>query len=76
MSNEENTIEPDDMYRDVPVFDVDKDSFFQNMRKDWNHLEFPEDSKITKYVKSQTTRKPVYARYTDDNGEKFIKQFK
>ncbi len=29
-----SNIEPDDVYRDAPVFDVDKEDFFTNMRKD------------------------------------------
>ena len=76
MSNEENLIEPDDTINNIPVFDVDKETVIKNVKNSWNNLDFPEDSKINKFIKSQKSRSPVYVRYTDDSGEQFVKQFK
>lgn len=69
-------IEPDDTYQGLPVFDVDQETFFNNMRKDWNKLDFPDDSKPKQYIKNTQTRQPFYLRYKDNQGEPFIKQFK
>lgn len=70
---QEFVIEPDDLYKGRPVFDVDRDNFFSNMRKDWNSLKYPNDSKPMQFVKN-SPRQSFYVRHTDNNGEQYLKK--
>jgi hypothetical protein len=48
-----------------PVFDVDRESFHQNLEFGRKRLRFPEDSAAHKYMKGQTVNKKFYISYTD-----------
>lgn len=72
----ETGFEPDDDYNGTPVFDVDQKSFFNNMRVDRNRLRFPNGSKPSEFMKNTKHRQSFYVRYTDKQGQKFMKKFK
>jgi hypothetical protein len=48
-----------------PVFDVDRETFHQNMEHGRKRVRFPEDSDAHKYLKGQTVNKKFYISYTD-----------
>ncbi len=70
-------LEADDTYKGSPVFNVDKETFFNNMRKENpNEMKFPDDSKIVKFLRGNNARREFYTKFTDDRGESFIKRIK
>lgn len=69
-------INADDTYQKLPVFDVESDNFFNNMRKDRNKMNFPDDSKVSKFMKGTDYRLPFYMRHKGPKGEMFLKKVK
>lgn len=72
----EKELEPDGTFRNTPVFDVSKDEFFNNMRRDRNRMRFANKSKISKFMQTNNYRKPVFMRYTDPNGQQYVSKIK
>ena len=68
--------EPDDMYNDIPVFDVSSSEFYNNMRQERNRMRFKNGSKVSRFMQNNKYRKPFYMRHTDNNGEKYMKKVK
>lgn len=69
-------VSADDVYKDTPVFDVDKDSFFKNLRLDRNKTRFKNGSKPSQFMKGTKYRKPFYVRHTDSNGTPYLNKIK
>lgn len=57
----------------VPVFDVSKDEFFNNMKMDRKRLRFKKDSVISKYMRNTKYNRPFYVRNTEDGYLRKIK---
>lgn len=67
----------DDLYKDnTPVFDVDTNEFFNNMRQERNKMRFKNGSKPSQFMQSTSYRKPFYMRTTDSQGQKLLKKVK
>ena len=79
-----NTDVPDVKAKDVvkqgnlefPVFDCDKNEFFQNMEHGRKRLRFKSGSDVQKYMQNSKYRNPFYVRYTDDNGKVYTRKVK
>lgn len=69
-------VKADDMHNEVPVFDVDEKSFFNNMKMERNRMRFPNGSGVSKFMQGTRYRKPFFMRYTNGKGEKFLKKVK
>ena len=69
-------VSADDWYKNTPVFDVNKNSFFQNMRLDRNKTRFANGTKPSQFMKGTKYRKPFYVRFTDSSGEQYLNKFK
>jgi hypothetical protein len=69
-------ISADDLYKNTPVFDVNSNEFFSNMRKNRNRMRFSNGSKASKFMQSTKYRKPFYIRYTDGKGETYLTKVK
>lgn len=57
----------------VPVFDVSKDEFFNNMKMDRKRLRFKKDSIVSKYMRNTKYNRPFYVRNTEDGYLRKIK---
>lgn len=69
-------VEVDGWYKNTPVFDVNKEDFFKNMRLDRNKTRFANQSKPSQFMKGTKYRKPFYVRYKDSNGTPYLNKFK
>lgn len=69
-------VSADDLYQNAPVFDVDNDSFFKNMKVDRNRMRFPNGSKPSQFMMGTKHRQPFYIRHTDRQGQKYMKKIK
>lgn len=69
-------ISADDLYKNTPVFDVNSNEFFGNMRKDRNRMRFSNGSKASQFMQSTKYRKPFYMRYKDKSGETYLTKVK
>lgn len=51
----------------LPVFNVDKESFHQNMEYGRKRLNFPADSSVQKYLQNTRQNRPFWISYSDGN---------
>ena len=68
--------EPDDTYRNEPVFNISKKEFFNYLRKDRNRMRFGNNSKVSNFMKTHNYRKTFYVKYTDETGQEFLNKVK
>jgi len=57
----------------VPVFNVSKKEFFDNMKMDRKRLRFKKDSVVSKYMRNTRYNRPFYVRNTEDGYLRKIK---
>ena len=60
----------------VPIFDVPKDHFYNNMKADRKRLRFDSEAPVSQYLRNTKYKKPFYISTTDDNGQKFLRKVK
>lgn len=63
-------LESDDRYKNTPVFDVNRDDFFKNLRADRRRMRFTSSEKPGKFMQGTKYRQPFYIRYHDKNIDK------
>jgi len=68
-------LDADDVYRNIPVFNVSKEEFFGNMRKDRNRIRFTSE-KPKQYMSSTNYRKTFYISHTDSSGKQYLSKIK
>jgi predicted phage-related endonuclease len=57
----------------LPVFDVSKEEFFNNMKMDRKRLRFKRDSIVSKYMRNTKYNRSFYVRNTEDGYLRKIK---
>ncbi len=65
----------DGMKDNLPVFDVDQDVFYNNMKVDRKRLRFKPETSASNYLKSTKYNKPFYIQSKTDNGH-FMRKVK
>lgn len=60
----------------IPVFDVQKKDFYQNMVDGRKRLRFTSGSPVQKFMQGSKYKNPFYIRYTDGNGDKYLRKIK
>ena len=83
VSGEEGKVQTDvsDVFADgekmgMPVFNVDKDSFYQNMNFGRKRLRFPTGSPTQAYMQKTKYNKPFWIAHTEPNGQKWTRKVK
>jgi len=61
---------------EIPVFNVDRDSFFKNMHNDRKRLRFPSDSGAAQYLRGTQYRRPFFVSYTEADGKVYRRKVK
>lgn len=60
---------------EFPIFDVDKQDFYNNMEAHRSRTRFSSDSKASKYMRMTRYNQPFYIRYNDE-GRQYIRKIK
>jgi len=53
------------MRNGIPVFDVEDDDFYKNMKSDRKRVRFPADHPVTQYLKQTRYNQPFFVRTKD-----------
>jgi hypothetical protein len=61
---------------EFPVFNVDKNSFYQNMIDGRRRIRFPTGSKAQKYIQNTKYKRDFYIRHTEDDGKAYLKKIR
>lgn len=59
-----------------PVFNVDKDNFYQNMAHGRKRLRFKSGSSAQRYMQGTKYNRPFFISYKHDNGETWTRRIK
>lgn len=59
-----------------PVFDVDKEDFYRNMRQDRKRLRFKGETKASQYMQKTKYKRPFYVRFKDEDGKAYMRKIK
>jgi len=59
-----------------PVFDVEKEDFYNNMTADRKRMRFKSGTAAQGYMSNTRYRNPFFVRYTDDSGRKYQRRVK
>jgi hypothetical protein len=60
----------------LPVFNVTKDEFYQNMRNGRKRLRFKSGTNAQQYMSKTKYRRPFYISYTDSDGKIYNRKIK
>lgn len=60
----------------MPVFNVEEDDFYNNMKSDRKRLRFKSDNPVSQYLKSTYYKKPFYIATTNKDGQTFLRKVK
>jgi hypothetical protein len=60
----------------LPVFDVEPETFYQNSEFGRKRMRFPTDSGPQKYMQGSRYSRPFYIRTTNKDGKQYIKRVK
>jgi hypothetical protein len=63
----------DGMKQDLPVFDVETDDFYNNLRADRQRLRFKSSDAITQYMQKTRYNRPFWVRTKDGNYMRKVK---
>lgn len=55
----------DGMHKDMPVFDVEDDDFYKNMKVDRQRLRFQSDHPVSNYLRQTRYKKPFFIKTRD-----------
>lgn len=61
---------------EFPVFDCDKEEFFQNMQSGRKRLRFKNGSTVQQYMQRTKYNRPFYVRHTDEKGHTYTRKIK
>lgn len=75
IETEVNGVFADALKDNFPVFDVDKEDFFNNMKTDRRRLRLKTQS-AANYHKGSRYNRPFWLRYKDENGTGFMRKVK
>ena len=60
----------------LPVFNVERDEFFQNMNYGRKRLRFRSGSAVQQYMQGTRYNRPFWISYKEENGQEFIRKVK
>ncbi len=60
----------------MPVFDIDHENFYSNMKADRRRIRFKGDSSASQYMRKTRYNRPFYLRTTDQNGQQLLRKVK
>lgn len=60
----------------IPVFDVDKNTFYQNMTWGRKRVRFPSGHKAQAYMQGTGYMKPFFIRHKDESGKAYLRKVK
>jgi hypothetical protein len=66
----------DGQKNNLPVFDIDHDDFYANMKADRQRVRFKNDSMAGQYLRGTRYKIPFYLRTTDKDGNKLLRKVK
>lgn len=59
----------------LPVFNVSKEDFYNNMRMDRKRMRFKTDT-VSQYLRGTRYNRPFYIEYKGDKGEHYLRKIK
>ncbi len=59
-----------------PVFSVDHDSFYQNMKQGRKRLRFKSGTDAQQYMSKTQYKRPFYIQHTDNKGKTYTRKIK
>ncbi len=59
-----------------PVFNVDRDEFYQNMSNGRNNLQFKTGTTAQQYITKTASNSTFFVQYTDTDGETYSRKIK
>jgi hypothetical protein len=60
----------------LPVFDIDHDDFYANMKADRQRVRFKGDTSAGQYLRNTHYKRPFYLRTTDSSGQQLLRKVK
>lgn len=66
----------DGQRNNLPVFDIEHDDFYNNMKADRKRVRFKTDTAATSYLRGTRYNRPFYLRTTDDKGNQLLRKVK
>jgi hypothetical protein len=75
------TTDVEDIFADgqknnLPVFDVEHDEFYNNMKADRKRIRFKTQTPAGEYLRKTRYNKPFYLRTTDASGQQLLRKVK
>jgi len=61
---------------ELPVFDVDHDDFYNNMKADRKRIRFKADTSASQYLRGTKYNRPFYLRTTAPDGNQLLRKVK
>lgn len=60
----------------LPVFNVSRDEFYQNMNYGRRRLRFSSGSNVQQYMQGTRYKRPFWISYKEENGQEYIRKVK